>query len=157
MTVKHETTEPSGAPFPNPHYVFQTVDPERPIRMTFFYQAITRVEDLDGKKVPQQTFLDRRQRHYFNLESEDSVYLVARVLNPRNLRYKIYCNQRIEFSEGGKMESFSEIAYSDMKYREFNLELPLIYGIKSVEYTIKLMDENGNPLITTGNFYYHIK
>ncbi len=156
-SITHEIVKSDGSPYPNPYYVIQTVDPDKPIRVSFFYSSIKKFKDLDGKQVPQQTFLDRRTNYYFLNEDDKSVQLVARVLNPWNMRYKIFCRQSIKFSDGGRMDSYSLVAYSDMKYREFIRLLPMQEGIKEVTYLLEVRDEAENLLVPTGNFHYYIK
>lgn len=155
--ITHEVVKPDGSPYPDPYYVLQTVDPNKPIRVSFFYSSIKMFEDLDGKQVPQQKFLDRKTNHYFLNEGDESVQLVARVLNPKNMRYKVYIKQSIEFSEGGTMDSYALVAYSDMKYREFIRSLPMQEGIKEVTYLLEVRDEAENLLVPTGKFHYYIR
>ena len=156
-SITHEVVKPDGSPYPDPYYVLQTTDPNRPIRVSFFYSVITDFEDLDGRQVPQEKFLDRRTNHYFSNEGSESVQLVARILNPRNMRYKVFCRQSIKFSDGGAMDSYSLVAYSDMKYREFIRPLPMQEGIKEVTYLLEVRDEAENLLVPTGKFHYYIK
>jgi hypothetical protein len=54
------------------------------------------------------------------------------------------------------MDAYSEIAHSDMKYREIACSLPLFDGMKSVKHAIEITDEAGNLLIRTGKFQYYV-
>ncbi len=154
--ITHEVRLPDGRPFPNPYYVLQTTDPIKSIRVSFFYSSIKVVKDLDGMDVPEQKFLDRRKQHYF-LNEDKSVQLVVRILNPRNMIYKVYIKQNIEYSGGGAMDSYLLVAYSDMKYREFNRLLPIEEGIKEVIYILDIRDKAENLLASTGKFHYYIQ
>ena len=154
--VTHEVRQPDGQPFPDPYYVLQTTDPQRPIRASFFYFSEEIFEDLDLSRVRKTRFLDRRKPFSFSRGIEDELKLVVRVLNPRNMRYKLYCRQHIYFTDGGSMDSYSNIAYSDMKYREYSKELPTWDGVKQVTYSLEITDESGNLLISTGKFNYNV-
>jgi hypothetical protein len=152
--VEHEVRKPDGSPFPDPIFMLQTIGQEKPIRISFFYSSINYHQDIDVVLVGQQTFLDPRQ-HVF-LKTDDDAKLVVRVLNPRNVRYKVFVTQKIEFSDGGDMQSFHLIGESDMKYREFSRSLPTWKGIERVSYILQLHDENENPLISTRGIKYSI-
>ena len=156
MKVEHEVRQPDGQPFPDPYYVIQTVGPQRPVRASFFYSSIEVVKDLDKSKVQRQKFLDRRQHYYFTRSTEDGLHLIVRILNPRNIRYKVFCKQTLVFSEGGTMDSYSQVAYSDMKYREYSRTLPTWEGVKEVTYSLKILDETDNLLLSTGKFHYYV-
>lgn len=154
--ITHEVVKPDGAPFPNPYYVLQTTNSNRPMRLSFFYSSIKWTEDLDGKKVPTVKYLDRRERHYFMADYEDGAKIVARVRNPTNVRYKVFIKQTIKFSDGGEMDAYSNIGYSDMIYREFDQSLPLWEGIKEVTFSFELCDEAGRLMVSTGKFNYYV-
>jgi hypothetical protein len=157
MKVTHEVVEPDGSQYPDPIYVIRTIDPQRPIQATFYYSAIDTVKDLDGQRVPTIRFLDRRQPHQFFKEQGTDVQLVVRILNPRNMKYKVFCKQHIKFSETSRTDIYVLVAYSDMKYREFDRMLPTENGVKEVTYSIEVVDEREQLLISTGNFHYFIK
>jgi hypothetical protein len=156
IKVEHEVRQPDGQPFPDPYYVLQTTDPQRPIRASFFYSSLEAIKDLDQAKVFKTKFLHRRDHFYFSKDSEDELHLTVRVLNPRNMRYKVFINFRIKYSDGGITDSYSIIAYSDMKYREFIRDLPTWDGIKEVSYSLEIKDKAENPLISTGKFNYYV-
>ena len=156
MNVRHEVVKPDGAPFPDPYYMIQTVDPARPIRMSFFYEATKYIRDLDGKKVPLVSYLDRREHHYFMAGFEDSVKLVVRVSNPMNVRYKILIRQDISYRDGGQMNAVSQVAYSDMKYRQYDRQLPILEGIKEANYSVDLVNEKGERMLSTGAIHYYV-
>ena len=157
MKVEHETRQPDGQPFPDPYYVMQTTDPNTPIRISFFYSALEAVKDLDQAIVLTKKFLDRHEDYFFSKDSEDGIQLIVRVLNPRNLKYKVFCTQNIKFSDGGRMDLHFQIAYSDMKYREFTQKLPTWEGMKEVTYSLEFADATDNRLITTGKFHYYVQ
>jgi hypothetical protein len=154
--IEHEVRQPDGQPFPDPYYVIQTVDPNNPIRVSFFYSSLEAVKDLDQTTVHRQKFLDRREDYFFSNEREDGIQLIVRVLNPWNVKYKVLCIQNIKFSDGGRMDSHSQIAYSDMKYREFSQKLPTWEGVKEVTYSLEISDNADNKLISTGKFHYYV-
>ena len=155
--ITHEVVKPDGSTFPDPHYVIQTIDPRTPIRVTFFFSAVKEFRDLDHKMIPQEKFLDRNTHHLFLSKDEESVKLVARVLNPKNLKYKIFCIRSVQFKGGGSMDSRTLVAYSDMKYREFTRVLPVNEKIKEVTYNLEVRDFAENLLVRTGNFHYYIQ
>ena len=155
VKVEHEVREPSGEPFPDPIFMLQTIDQERPIRITFFYPAIEYHKDIDGSMVGQKSYLDPRQHHYF--KSEADVKLVLRVLNPTNDHYKVFIQQKIEFSDGGDMQTYHMAAESDMKYREFFRQLPTWKGVERVSYLVVLTNGEDNPLISTRGINYSIR
>jgi hypothetical protein len=155
-TPEITVVRPDGGPSPDPQYILQTTSQEQPIQLTFYYVATDKVEDLDGSKQPSISFLERRKVYYFSKKSTTDLHTVLRVLNPRNLRYKIHYRMHITFSDSGRMDAYSEIAYSDMKYREIICPLPLSDGIKYVEHEVDVTDNIGNVLIRTGQFKYHI-
>ena len=147
---------PDGGPSPDPYYILRTTSKEQPIQISYYYAAIDRVEDLDGSLQPTKKFLERRKVYYFSKESATDLHTVLRVLNPRNMGYKVYYKLHISFSNGGRMDSYSEIAYSDMKYREIICQLPLIDGMEYATHELQISDVAGNVLIRTGQFEYHI-
>ncbi len=153
--VEHEVRDPTGEPFPDPMFMLQTIDQERPIRITFFYVFTEYIEDLDGKKVPQKSYLDPRRHHH--LKQESDVELVMRVLNPTNRHYKVYIKQKIDFMVGGDMQALHDVAESDMKYREYFKELPTWFGITKVSYLVYLTDETGKTIISTRGIGYTIQ
>jgi hypothetical protein len=155
--ITHEVVKPDGSPFPDPFYVIQTVDRRTPVRLSFFYSSIKAVKDLDGRVVPEVQFLDRNTHHLFLSEDEQSVKLVARILNPRNIKYKVFCRRSVRFHGGGTMDSMTLVAYSDMKYREFIRELPTNEEVKEVTYSFEVTDFAENPLLRTGQFHYYIQ
>jgi len=156
--AKPEVTvvRPDGGPSPDPYYVLQTTDPKQPIRLSFYYAAISRVKDLDGSSQPTTVFLERRKVYYFSSEQYPDLHTVLRILNPRNKRYKVHYRMSITFSNGGQMDANSEVAYSDMKYREIRCPLPLLEGMKSVKHEVEITDDAGRMLIRTGQFKYHV-
>jgi hypothetical protein len=156
MKVTHEVVRPDGSPFPDPLYVLQTVDSRVPIRVSFYFSSFKMKEDIDGIRVPTEKFLSVKSVPTFSSKDGDKAQMVVRVLNPRNVRYKVFCKQRIGFSDGGSTEMYSHIAYSDMKYRQYDRELPVKDGISEVLYSIQITDEAGNLLISTGNFHYFV-
>ena len=157
QNIRHEVVKPDGSPFPDPFYVLQTVDANTPIRMSFFYSAIKPIEDLDGRTVPQEQFLDRRTHHYFLGEDNESIQLTVRILNPRNIKYKVFCTQSVRFKGGGSMDSNTLVAYSDFKYREYKRVLPTNEKVKEVTYSFKVTDFAENNLMSTGDFHYYIQ
>jgi len=154
--IHYEVRQPDGRPFPNPFYVLQTTDPQRPIRVSFFYSSLEAVKDLDQTIIQRQKFLDRRTEYYFSSSSHHQLHLTVRVLNPQNMKYKVFSKQRIEFSDGRIMDIYSQIALSNMKYREFSPVLPTSDGVKEARYSLEVVDENNNLLISTGNFHYYV-
>jgi len=152
ITVIH----PDGGPYPDPYYILRTTSKEQPIQISFYYAAIDRVQDLDGSMQPTKKFLDRRKVYYFKKDSAIDLHTVLRVLNPRNMGYKVHYKLHISFSDGGQRDAYSEIAYSDMKYREIICEVPVIDGMKYATYEIQISDVAGNVLLRTGQFKYHI-
>ena len=156
MTVEHEVRQPDGQPFPDPYYLIETTDPHKPIRVSFFYTSVQDVEDLDQTFVSTQKFLDRHEEYFFSKEREDKLMITLRILNPRNMEYKIFCQRKVKFSyDGEEMDSYTEVAYSDMKYREFIETLPT-EGIKEVTYSLQLRDRLNNLLVSTGKFHYYV-
>jgi hypothetical protein len=156
MKVTHEVVRPDGSPFPDPYYVLQTVGSRTPIRVSFYFSSFKMNRDIDGIRVPTETFLSIKSVPTFSSKNGDKAQMVVRVLNPRNVRYKVFCKQKIGFTDGGITDMYSHIAYSDMKYRQYDRELPVRDGISEVLYSIQITDEAGNLLISTGNFHYFI-
>ena len=154
--ITHEVRQPDGQPFPDPFYVLQTTDPSKPIRASFFFESVDIVEDLDLVKVPVKKFLDRKTHYWFSKAVEDKLGLTVRVLNPRNIQYKIFCDQTVHFTDGGRMDLNALVAYSDMKYREFPYTLPTWDGIKEVTYSLNISNPDGSLLISTGKFHYFV-
>jgi len=146
---------PDGGPAPDPYYVLQTTDPQRPIRLSFYYAAVQKVEDLDGSKQPAVSYLERRKEYYFEKEKCPDLHTVLRVLNPSNLQYKVHYRLSVKFSNGGQMDTYSEIAHSDMIYREVTCPLPTIEGLQKVSHSVEITDMDGNVLIRTGQFKYN--
>lgn len=157
QNIRHEVVKPDGSPFPDPLYVIQSVDQRTPVRMSFFYSSLKVVKDIDGREIPTIKFLNRKANHMFLSEDGQSIQLVARVLNPRNIKYKVFCRRHVEFEGGGTLDSMTLVAYSDMKYREFIRELPTDKGVKSVTYALLITDFAENPLVGTGQFNYYIQ
>ena len=155
--VTHQVVKPDGSPFPDPYYSVQTIDKRTPIKVSFFFASIKKFEDLDGKFVPQEKFLNRNTHHLFLSEDEESIKLVARILNPRKLKYKVYCIRSVQFKGGGSMDSKTLVAYSDMVYREYIRLLPSNEGVKDVSYTLEIRDFAENLLVGTGKFHYYIQ
>jgi len=147
---------PDGGPAPNPYYVLQTTSQTQPIQLSFYYAAVDRVEDLDGSNQPTPVYLERRKVYYFSKDQYPDLHTVLRVLNPRNAQYKVNYRLSVKFSNGGQMDAYSEIAHSDMKYREIRCPLQLVEGMKNVSHEIEITDKGGNVLIRTGQFKYHI-
>jgi len=147
---------PDGGPSPNPFYVLQTLDNEKPIQLMFFYSSVDRVEDLDGSKQPSEVFLERRREYYFSSKEYPDLHTVLRIFNPRNKEYTVHYRMNATFSNGGQMDAHSEIARSDMKYREIKCPMPIIDGMKKVKYEVEISDKSGRVLIRTGQFKYSI-
>jgi len=150
-----EVVRPDGGPSPDPYYVLQTTG-KKPLQVSFYHAATTRVEDLDGSKQPSISYLERRKVYYFKKEKCPDLHTVLRVLNPRNGKYKVHYRMTVTFSDGGKMDAFAEAAYSDMKYREVTLPMPTSEGIESVSHEAEVTGETGNVLIRTGQVKYFI-
>ena len=146
---------PDGGPVPDPYYVLQTIGMERPLRLSFYYAAVQKVEDLDGSKQPTVSYLERRTEYHFSKDNYPDLHAVLRVLNPTNLPYKVNYRMHVDFSNGGRMDAYSELAYSDMKYREIACPMPLGDGKGAkVSYEVELTDVKGNVLLRTGQFKY---
>ena len=153
---KITVVRPDGGPSPDPYYILRTTGQQQPIQLSYYYVAIDRVEDLDGSEQPSTKFLERRKVYYFSKDKYPDLHTVLRILNPRNKKYKVHYRISVFYSNGGKMDAYSEIAYSDMKYREIKCPLPILDGIKKVEHEVEITDEVGNVLIRTGKFQYYI-
>jgi len=145
---------PDGGPSPNPYYVLRTTGQQHPIQLSFYYAAVDHVEDLDGSKQPAILYLERRKEYSFSKVKYPDLHAVLRILNPRNKAYKVHYRMKANFSNGGQMDIYSEIAHSDMKYREITCPLPLVEGMSEVQYELEITDEVGKVLIRTGRFQY---
>ena len=152
-----QVVHPDGEPAPNPYYRLETIDPKQPMRVSFYYVVIKRVQDLDGSHQPEKKFLRRRGEHYFLSKDLPQLNTVLRIINPWNKRYKVFYTLHAKYSSGGRMDLFSEVAHSDMKYREFYCSIPIVDGMTEATHEIELRNEDGNVLIRTGKFHYFIK
>ena len=150
-----EIVRPDGGPSPDPYYYLQTTG-KFPMRVSFYYASTTRVEDLDGSKQPSISYLERRKVHYLKKDSIADLHIVLGVLNPGNMRYKVRYRMHVSYSNSGQVDSYLEIAHSDMKYREIICSLPLTDGIEKVNHEVVVTDETGNVLIRTGQFKYYV-
>lgn len=146
---------PDGGPTPDPMYVLRTIDPQRPIQISFYYVATQTTEDLDGSKQPSLSYLERRQEYTFSKDKYPDLHTVLRILNPTNKQYKVFYRMNVVYDDGGQMAAYAEIAHSDMRYREVTCPLPLGKGIKKVHYDVEVVDMDGNILLRTGRFKYN--
>jgi len=148
---------PDGEPAPNPYYRLETIDPKQPMRVSFYYVVTERVRDLDGSHQPVKKFLRRRGKHYFLSKDMPHLNTVLRIINPWNKKYKVFYTLHTKYSNGGVLDLFSEVAHSDMKYREFYCSIPVVHGMTEATHEIEVRNEDGNVLIRTGKFRYFIK
>ena len=147
---------PDGQPAPNPYYLVETTDSTHPLRVSFYHVLTTEVEDLDGSKQSHPTFLSRKDDHYFLLKDDVHLNTVLRIINPWNKKYRVFYILDIKCSDGGVMQTRSQLAYSDKNYREIYCPMPLLDEISKATHEVHVTNENGKILIRTGKFNYFV-
>jgi hypothetical protein len=145
---------PIGEPMPEPHYVMKDVGGQ--IQVTFYFEAISWKEDLDKTRQPIPVFLDRSMKYDFSTSKYDRVMLVMKVFNPRNIKYNIFTRQAVDFKDGGTMNHLSQVAASDLTFRNHEFFLPFSEGTKTVKVSFEVQGSDGRALVRPGNFNYSI-
>ncbi len=145
--------DPTGRDLPSPHYVLKSI--QRNLAATFYYISLTKVKDLDGTTISKPTYLPLHK--VYTTEPTTELKLVIEISNPERIGYKLWKEVSIE-NKSGHIAMGTELAKSNLEYRQFVLSMPNNSEIKEVFYNVSIYDnESTLPLMYLGKFHYKIK
>jgi len=152
-TTNLKLTDPTGREIPSPHYVLKSF--QNNIVATFYYIYLDKQKDIDGTIINRPKYLPMCKNFVGDTSSE--LLLVIEISNPNKTKYKIWETINIEFQDKTREIRVSELAKSNLGYRQFMCKMPIGNEIKEVSYEVRMLNESDIPVMIFGDFHYKIK
>jgi len=147
-----KVVDQTGTQLPLPHYFIRTINGD--LNITYWYEAVYEIKDLDGTKIVQKVYLDKHKffemdrRKYTGLKMEVVVY------NPDLIKYTLVERGMLITSKNQEVRFGGVVGQSKMGHRVFVFKLPTDYQIKRAEYNVDVFDDKYNLLSVIGPFNY---
>ena len=146
----------SGRPMPNPSYtLFDTQG--MGYSTTFYIASMKEQIDLDGTEHLNPEFLYIPINKTFSVKNYKSIILKLEIWNGNERSYTLMERQTVILVDNKKTQHYLQVASSNLKYRQYTIELPFNEDINEVIYSIELMEDgNIKPIFRVGDLYYKI-
>jgi len=145
----------TGRPVANPSYTLEDMQGNK-LTATFYYTVYTSLQDIDGSIHLRPNFLNLYENHEFKPKKIVKVTLNIEVWNPKGVTYSLWERTIINQKKGGDITRGGRIAMSNLKYRMFIYELPLLKSYKKVKHGLVMVDSKGRTIFHFGDFKYEI-
>lgn len=155
-TPKVEIRQETGRKLADPCYTLMDMQGTG-IEANFYYAAYKPIKDIDDTTHYTPTFLKLTDENDpINIEEYDKVILTLEVWNPKQIVYEIKETVKIKRSVNPRLEQWGwPLAKSKLKYRYYNLQLPLGPELDEVTYGITLYVQN-QEIMRFGDFTYEV-
>lgn len=152
--VKPVVVDPVGRQFPTPHYSLQDMRGYG-LGVVFYYTTYQEIKDLDGTVIQKPIYLDMLKIN--DIPKGSRTVLTIEILNQKQKRYALW--ERVQLIKQDSKTNIPDarggrLAVSNLGYRQYVYELPTSPDIKSVNYGIDIIGEDGSILMHVGDFNY---
>lgn len=153
VTLRGDT----GRQLPNPSYtLFDTS--KMGYSATFYLAAMKVTKDVDGSRQLNPEFLYMPIAETFSPKEYDHIVLVLEMWNANGRTYSLFESQDANLASGQRSVHRLKIGASNLPYRQFSIKLPFGENIKSIVYSLEMVDEESNdiPIFRIGDLHYKI-
>lgn len=155
-TQQIQVTDQVGREIPTPHYFLKTIDNN--IRVLYYWSYQTGgTQDLDGTRMSHPVYFDFTQHAKISTKEIYAVTLTLEIANDKLERYELWERSFMKDRQGRTISRGGLLAYSNQRYRQHRISLPLSPDLQMVEFAVDLVDGTGMPIMRFGEFKYDVK
>jgi hypothetical protein len=156
--------DPAGSALPKQRYFGSSTT--KPFSATWYLYKTTSIIDRDKSEHIIPEYLSMTEEHTFNVNKIKKAILAIHITNEQGRYYELqenysYLTNSFYHGKNALLERKTItkkklIAFSEMKYRTVNIEIPLDKDIYSCNYGVDILDGDGTLVLRIGKLSYSV-